>query len=72
VVIPSFVVLVSTASLETPCVNVCVIEADTGLCAGCARTLDEISRWARMTDEERQRIMLSLADRRRARLGAEM
>lgn len=58
--------------METPCINVCVIEADTGLCAGCGRSLDEISRWATMTDAQRQRIMLELADRRRqARLAAE-
>ena len=51
--------------METPCVNVSVIDAADGLCAGCGRTLDEISRWATMTDPERQRIMLSLSDRRR-------
>jgi predicted Fe-S protein YdhL (DUF1289 family) len=58
--------------METPCINVCVIEADTGLCAGCGRSLDEISRWATMTDAQRRRIMHGLADRRReARLAAE-
>ncbi|HET7156872.1 MAG TPA: DUF1289 domain-containing protein [Hyphomicrobiaceae bacterium] len=51
--------------METPCVNVCVLEAASGLCAGCGRSLDEISRWATMTDTERRRIMLSLPDRRR-------
>ncbi len=28
-----------------------------GLCVGCLRTLDEISRWATMGDAERARIM---------------
>ena len=51
--------------METPCVNVCVIDAADGLCAGCGRSLDEIARWATMTDPEWQRIMLSLPDRRR-------
>jgi predicted Fe-S protein YdhL (DUF1289 family) len=51
--------------METPCVNVCVIDAADGLCAGCCRTLDEIARWATMTDSERRGIMLSLSDRRR-------
>jgi predicted Fe-S protein YdhL (DUF1289 family) len=51
--------------METPCINVCVIEAGTGLCAGCWRSLDEIARWATMTNEERRRIMAALADRRR-------
>ncbi len=35
-----------------------------GLCLGCARTLDEISRWARMTDGERALIMAELPRRK--------
>lgn len=52
-------------SMETPCINVCVIDAGTGLCAGCGRSLDEIARWSAMTDDERRRIMAVLAGRRR-------
>jgi predicted Fe-S protein YdhL (DUF1289 family) len=58
--------------IETPCISVCVIEAGTGLCAGCDRSLDEIARWAAMTDAERQRIMWDLPLRRaRARRSAQ-
>jgi predicted Fe-S protein YdhL (DUF1289 family) len=58
--------------IETPCISVCVIEAGTRLCAGCGRSLDEIARWAAMTDAERQRIMRDLALRRaRARPSAQ-
>jgi uncharacterized protein len=48
----------------TPCIKVCVIDAATGLCAGCARSLAEIAAWAGMTDCERQRIMRDLPARR--------
>jgi predicted Fe-S protein YdhL (DUF1289 family) len=34
-----------------------------GLCLGCARTLDEIARWASMTDEERERVLRELKQR---------
>ncbi len=34
-----------------------------GVCLGCARTLDEIARWASMSDDERERIMAALPDR---------
>ena len=34
-----------------------------GLCLGCARTLDEIARWATMTDAERERVMRELPGR---------
>jgi uncharacterized protein len=51
--------------MESPCVKVCVMEPDTGLCAGCGRSLDEIARWSSMTDLERRRIIESLPDRQR-------
>ena len=34
-----------------------------GLCLGCKRTLDEIARWAGMSDQERERVMAELAKR---------
>jgi uncharacterized protein len=34
------------------------------LCLGCARTLDEIARWASFTDQERNRILGELPKRR--------
>jgi uncharacterized protein len=49
--------------METPCIKVCVIEPQTGLCQGCGRSLDEIARWATMTGDERRRIMAGLAER---------
>jgi hypothetical protein len=50
--------------METPCVNICVIDPATGLCEGCARSIHEIAKWAAMTDSERQRIMRELPERR--------
>ncbi|HET6926175.1 MAG TPA: DUF1289 domain-containing protein [Hyphomicrobiaceae bacterium] len=58
--------------IETPCTRVCVIDAGTKLCAGCGRSLDEIARWAAMTDAEREHIMRELPLRRaRARQAVE-
>ena len=49
--------------MQSPCIQVCAIDPRSGLCSGCGRTLDEIARWAEITDEERQRIMAALSDR---------
>ncbi|RVT87652.1 DUF1289 domain-containing protein [Inhella crocodyli] len=51
--------------VESPCINVCRIEARSGLCEGCARTLDEIAAWAQASDAERQRVIDQLPLRRR-------
>jgi predicted Fe-S protein YdhL (DUF1289 family) len=50
---------------DTPCIKVCAIDAGTGLCAGCGRTIEEIARWAAMTDAERKGIMGELPQRHR-------
>jgi hypothetical protein len=42
---------------------VCLIDDETGSCAGCFRTVDEISRWATMTDRERCAVMTTLPAR---------
>jgi hypothetical protein len=52
--------------MNSPCVNVCQMDPRQGLCLGCARTLDEIARWASMSDAERELIMDELRARRKA------
>lgn len=49
--------------MKSPCTNVCRMDPGRGLCLGCARTLDEIARWASMSDGERERIMAELPRR---------
>lgn len=50
--------------METPCVDICVIDKQNGLCAGCYRTVEEIARWSSMTPQERREIMDRLPARR--------
>ena len=49
--------------METPCVNVCLLDSETGLCVGCGRTIGEIAGWASMSDSERRAIMATLSER---------
>jgi len=50
--------------IATPCVKVCVVDGESGLCLGCYRELAEVAGWARFTDDERARIMAELPSRR--------
>jgi predicted Fe-S protein YdhL (DUF1289 family) len=52
--------------VESPCVRSCVIDQNTGFCAGCFRTLHEISYWVSYTREQRLRIMTFVETRRAA------
>ena len=49
--------------MKSPCNNVCQLDPKSGLCIGCARTLDEIARWAEMSDAERERVLAELPKR---------
>lgn len=49
--------------MASPCSQVCAVDAASGLCLGCKRTLAEIAGWSRFTDAERARIMAELASR---------
>lgn len=50
--------------IESPCTNVCTLDARTGLCLGCGRTIEEIARWSAMSEAERARVMAELPGRR--------
>ncbi len=56
----------STAAIESPCIGVCMINAEEERCCGCFRTLDEIAAWSTMTSAEREAVMSELEARREA------
>tara|TARA_B100001939_G_C16396900_1_gene386531 strand:+ start:64 stop:231 length:168 start_codon:yes stop_codon:yes gene_type:complete len=31
--------------IESPCIQVCVMDPDSGFCFGCGRTMEEIEKW---------------------------
>ena len=57
--------------IESPCVKICTLDARSGLCLGCGRTIDEIARWSAVSAAERARIMAELPARRAAGKPAE-
>ncbi len=50
--------------ITSPCIGVCRIEPESGLCLGCARTVDEIGRWSAIGEAVRQHICATLHTRR--------
>jgi len=52
--------------ISTPCIRVCILDPDTGLCEGCGRTNEEIAAWYRLSEEERLAIMNGLDERMRS------
>ena len=49
------------APIKTPCIKVCVVDGESGLCLGCYRKLSEVAAWTRLSDIERDTILVRLA-----------
>ncbi|MDX5362118.1 MAG: DUF1289 domain-containing protein [Alphaproteobacteria bacterium] len=56
--------------IKSPCVKICVVHSGTGFCVGCFRTPEEIGRWVRMSDAERDEVMAALPARAHAHKAA--
>ncbi len=50
--------------IKTPCIKVCVVDGESGLCMGCYRKLSEVAGWTKLTDDERSAITDELPSRR--------
>jgi uncharacterized protein len=50
--------------VDSPCINVCSMDPDSGLCAGCFRTLAEIGAWSSLDDARRLTILAAVTRRR--------
>lgn len=51
------------AEIQSPCVWVCIIDADTGFCCGCGRTGEEVAGWIDFSAPVRSEIMEVLPER---------
>jgi len=52
--------------VESPCIKVCVMDAEGRYCAGCFRSLEEIANWGSIADRDRETILARLPERRQA------
>jgi len=50
-------------NLPSPCISVCRMNAASGLCEGCFRTLDEIQAWGIASDGRRRAIWALIEQR---------
>ena len=50
--------------VPSPCINVCRMDASSGWCEGCLRTIDEIAGWSLYADDEKRAVWDALEARR--------
>ena len=49
--------------VPSPCMSVCQMDPDLGLCRGCLRTLGEIGQWGNANDAQRRAIWQTIEAR---------
>ena len=49
--------------LPSPCISVCRMDAASGLCEGCMRTLDEIAAWGMMDSRAKRAVWRRIEQR---------
>lgn len=49
--------------VQSPCVKVCAVDAKTGWCIGCGRTLGEIGGWIQLGAAGRSEVLSDLPER---------
>ena len=48
----------------SPCIDVCVMDEQRGLCRGCQRTLDEIAGWSTYSRGQKLAVLAEIARRK--------
>jgi hypothetical protein len=50
-------------NVPSPCISVCRMDAATGLCEGCFRTIDEIRVWGMLPDDRKRDVWRLIEER---------
>ena len=53
------------ADVKSPCMHLCCLD-EQDVCIGCHRSVQEITGWSRMTNQEKQQTMQKVAEREQA------
>jgi len=50
--------------VQSPCVKRCALDEEK-MCQGCKRTLEEIRNWLKMSNDEKQQVLIAIQERKK-------
>jgi hypothetical protein len=59
-----FALIKQDEEVASPCINVCRMDAQSGYCEGCRRTLEEIASWSEYSAAEKRAVLALLPARK--------
>tara|TARA_B110000259_G_C13668442_1_gene263282 strand:- start:72 stop:275 length:204 start_codon:yes stop_codon:yes gene_type:complete len=51
--------------VKSPCINICKIDKDSGLCIGCCRDGNEIFNWISFSQKQKKIVLSKISERRK-------
>jgi uncharacterized protein len=55
-----------SGAMPSPCIGICRMDAGSGLCEGCFRTMDEIAYWRTATEDVKRTVWMEIKRRHAA------
>ena len=49
--------------IDSPCIDICTIDNESGLCVGCGRNLEEITKWNVINNMGKKQILTKIKTR---------
>jgi len=46
--------------IDSPCIDICTIDRDSGECIGCGRTVEEVRNWTNFNNLKKKQILENL------------
>jgi hypothetical protein len=63
------VLALESVHVPSPCISVCVINPNSGLCEGCLRTLEEVAVWGQLPSAQQREVWQRIQVRCETALG---
>jgi len=49
--------------VDSPCIDLCATDPESGLCIGCGRTPEEIANWVSFSEKQKEQVLKNLDNR---------
>ena len=49
--------------VKSPCIDICTIDPESGLCVGCSRTQEEINEWNVKNNDQKKELLIKIKSR---------
>jgi len=49
---------------DSPCIDICTTDSQSGLCVGCGHTQEEITNWLTFSEAQKKQVLINIEKRK--------